>query len=409
MNRRDLLKEYGSPAYIYDLAEVRATYTTLRTALPDPCTLYYSLKANPHPALVAQLIKLGCRAEISSRGELAIALQSGGQGSEALYTGPGKTTLEITTAIRSGVTCFSVDSVVDIQRVAAVARQEMTMVRLLLRINPAQEIRGFGLTMTGVPSQFGIDAQQVLHQPDAFADTDWTRLSGFHIYMGTNLFAAPVLLQTFEVASQIIARLIRCLQIQPEIIDLGGGFGYPFAAQGEGIDVTGLRQPLEHLLDQYFVGWRQGYPTIAFESGRYLVAQAGTLYCTVQDVKVSQGQTFVITDSGIHHLGGMSGLRRILSSGVEAQHLTPEISSGQINNAHIVGALCTPMDHWARGVTITQFSPGDIMAIPNVGAYGLTGSLIGFLSRETPVEIVLDGEAIKDVSQLHIERRVRGN
>lgn len=407
MNVQRLLEEYGSPAYVYDLAEVRAAYAALRRALPAESTLFYSLKANPHPAIVAELHRLGCRAEVSSVGELHSALTAGCAPEGCLYTGPGKTLHEITYAFEHGTTCFSIDSPTDLRKVASVAQRMNTPARLLLRVNPSESVPGLGLTMTGAPSQFGADADWVRRAPQDFASGEWARIVGFHIYMGTNIPKTETLLQTFAVASRLAVELAEVLEIDLEVVDLGGGFGHPFASSGERPDLSGLREPLEGLLNDWLPGWKSGKPHVAFESGRYLVGSSGTLFCTVQDVKESQGRPFVVLDSGIHHLGGMAGLRRVPRIGAELICADREAAETTLHNAHVVGPLCTPLDHLAQGVDLPGLTPGTVMVVRNVGAYGLTGSLLGFLSREAPVEIVCDGEQIQEASQILLTRCAR--
>jgi diaminopimelate decarboxylase len=407
VNVQTLLAEYGSPAYVYDLDQVRVAYAALRRALPVASTLYYSLKANPHPALVGELRRLGCQAEVSSTGELQTALDCGYQPERCLYTGPGKTLYEIRYAFERGATYFSIDSPTDLRKVALVAEQMNRPARVLLRINPSEAVPGLGLTMTGGPSQFGADADWVRHAPQDFASTAWAQVIGFHIYMGTNITTTATLLQTFAVASRLAVELADVLGIDLQIVDLGGGFGHPFATTGERCDFSALREPLESLLDDRFPGWRSGTPHVAFETGRYLVASSGTLFCTVQDVKESQGRPFVVLDSGIHHLGGMAGLRRVPRIGAELMCADRPAAETTLHNAHVVGPLCTPLDHLAQGVDLPSLSPGTILAVRNVGAYGLTGSLLGFLSRDAPVEIVLDGEHVKEASQILLVRCAR--
>jgi diaminopimelate decarboxylase len=402
-----LLEQFGSPAYIYDLAEIRAAHTALRRALPAASTLYYSLKANPHPAIVAELDRLGCQAEVSSVGELHAALTAGCAPERCLYTGPGKTLHEITYAFEQGTTCFSIDSPLDLRKVSSVAQRMNIPARMLLRVNPSESVPGLGLTMTGAPSQFGADADWVRRAPQDFASTEWARIVGFHIYMGTNIPKIETLLQTFAVATRLAVELAEVLDIELQIVDLGGGFGHPFASSGERPDLSGLREPLEGLLDDWLPGWRNGSPHVAFESGRYLVGSCGTLCCTVQDVKESQGRPFVVLDSGIHHLGGMAGLRRVPRIGAELISADGAAADTLLHNAHVVGPLCTPLDHLAQGVDLPGLTPGAVIAIRNVGAYGLTGSLLGFLSREAPVEIVCDGERIKEASQILLTRCTR--
>lgn len=128
----------------------------------------------------------------------------------------------------------------------------------------------------------------------------------------------------------------------------------------------------------------------------------------MEDVKVSKNQTFVILDTGIHHLGGMSGLNRLLRARITfipQKKITPQ---NVLENVSIMGPLCTPLDCLARGVHIAQVTPGDVLTVPNVGAYGLTASLLGFLSHDTPVEVILDGGMITHVSRIQLQRQTIG-
>lgn len=406
MNIHTLLDRFGSPAYVYELADVRAAYAALRRSLPEPSIVYYSLKANPHPTLVAALQRLGCRAEVSSVGELTTALGSA-QPDHCLYSGPGKTMRELVFALEQGVTHIGVDSPADLRKVAMAAEQCGRPAQIVLRVNPDRAVANLGLTMTGGPSQFGADAEWIRSAPHEFTDTPWARVVGFHIYMGTNIAETTTLLQTFDIASSLAVELAEALDIKLELVDLGGGFGQPFAHPQPRYDFSDLREPLTAMLNERLPGWRDGRPQIAFESGRYLVGGSGTLYCTVQDVKHSQGRPFVILDSGINHLGGMAGLRRVPRIGAQLVGVDAAAAAPIMQQATIVGPLCTPLDYLAQGVDLPQLQPGDVVAIRNVGAYGLTGSLIAFLSHPPAVEIVLDDDDVIHASQLTLTRQAR--
>jgi diaminopimelate decarboxylase len=175
------------------------------------------------------------------------------------------------------------------------------------------------------------------------------------------------------------------------VLDLGGGFGAPFAKAGEAVDLTALRPLLTELLDTELPGWREQSPQVVFESGRYLVGTAGTLLTAVLDVKRSQGKDIVVLESGINHLGGMSGMRRLppLSPSL-VQAAGP--NEGPLLDAVVVGPLCTPLDTWTRNVKLPPLRPGDLVAVPNVGAYGLYASLVAFLGHPLPVEAVVDSD-----------------
>jgi diaminopimelate decarboxylase len=403
MNLHELAERFGTPAYVYELADVRAAHRDLRAALPPASTLYYSLKANPHPRLVGALAELGCRAEVCSQGEVTAALAAGVQPTGLLLTGPGKTAETIEHAVVRGVRRFSVDSPTDLARVGRVAARHGVHAECLLRVNADEPVPGMGLAMTGTASQFGADSSWVLREPELFRRSYAARVTGLHLYMGTNVQDEQTLLRQFEVAATIAARLRTVLGDLDEV-DLGGGFGAPYARAGHRPRFDHLADRLADLLDTRLPGWRAGQPRIAFESGRYLVADAGVLLCRVVDVKVSKGQTFTVLDAGINHLGGMAGLRRLPPIVPTLQQVPGDDSvarDGTVPTA-VVGPLCTPLDTFTRSTDLPAPRPGDLVAVPNVGAYGMTASLLAFLSHPTPVEVVTDGGVPAAVSRLHL-------
>jgi diaminopimelate decarboxylase len=300
------------------------------------------------------------------------------------------------------VTRFSVDSPDDLARVGALAAGRGIRADCLLRINADEPVAGMGLAMTGVASQFGADASWVASRPELFRGNPAARVTGLHFYAGTNLHDEDTLLRQFEVAVRLAARLAPVLTGIAEV-NLGGGFGTPYARAGDRPRFGSLAGRLTGLLDGHLPGWRSGSPTVSFESGRYLVGDAGTLLCRIVEVKASKGKTFVVLDAGVNHLGGMSGLRRLLP-------LMPTLlpladgDPGRPVPCTVVGPLCTPLDLLARDVRLTDPRPGQIAAIPNVGAYGLTASLLAFLGHPAPVEVVIDVDDVVSVSQLRLDR-----
>lgn len=398
----------ATPAYVYDLAEVRRNADRLAAALPVGATICYSLKANPHPLVQDALRRCGSWAEVCSRGELDAALEAGFAPARVLYTGPGKRDVDVEHALSHGVREFSVDSPHGLAQLDRLAATAGTTVRCLLRINGDTPARGQGLTMTGVPSQFGADAGWVLARPERFTGTPHARVVGLHLYMGTNLSSVAGLLGQFEQALTTAAAVRDALArhgVLLDTLDLGGGFGAPFARVGSAVDLTGLRAGLGALLDRHSPGWRDGLPRLVFESGRYLVATAGTLLVRVLDAKISHGQRIVVLDAGINHLGGMSGLRRLPPLTPHVVELEP--ATGPIAPTLVSGPLCTPLDVWNRSAPLPALEPGRLLAVRNVGAYGLHASLVAFLGHPAPLEIAVDGDTVVDVSQLQLTRTAR--
>ncbi|WP_310976901.1 MULTISPECIES: type III PLP-dependent enzyme [unclassified Amycolatopsis] len=397
----EIADRHGTPAFVYDLDAVRRAHADLTAALPSPSTVYYSVKANPHPRIIALLHALGCEAEVSSTGEIDAALGAGVPPEAVLLTGPAKTPETVAHALSHGVTRFSVDSPDDLARVDDLARRSGTEARCALRVNADEPVPGAGLSMTGTSSQFGADLSWVLAETPRFTGFGHARVTGLHLYMGTNLTEEKDLLAQFEVGIGIAEKLAVLFPDLGEI-DLGGGFGLPYARAGERPRFTGLAAALETLLDDRLPGWRDGAPRVSFESGRYLVGDCGVLLSRVVDVKESKGTRYVLLDTGVHHLGGMSGLRRIPSISADV------LASGEVEvedePVTVAGPLCTPLDVLARGARLPSTGIGDLVGVPNAGAYGPTAGLLAFLGHPAPAEAVVDGGRLESASRLHVTR-----
>jgi diaminopimelate decarboxylase len=400
---RELAERYGTPLYVYDLDRVRAARRSLFAALPVSFELFYAMKANPHPE-VARVLRDGpgpsCRAEISSAGELSAGLEAGFVAGECLYTGPGKTDAELAEAIGRGIRVFSVESLTDMQHVGAVASRHGAVAECLIRVNSLSAGASTGIRMMGKPSQFGIDAETLPALMPELTSVPGTRAAGAHFYTMSNAANEASLLSEFEQAVRSAVRLAD-LGLPLEFLDIGGGFAAPYAVPGERAAYPTLRAGLERVLDQHLPGWRVGTPRLACESGRYLVAGCGALLCRVVNIKTSRDNTFVVLDGGINVMGGLSGIGRLLPVAVRLD----DAESTQI--ANLVGPLCTPGDMLGRDVRVPKLTIGDVITVPNVGAYGVTASLVNFLGRPAPTEVLISGGAVVSVSRLESRRAYR--
>lgn len=388
-----LAVRYGTPLYIYQLADVRAAAARLRAALPAGAALYYSLKANSEPDVVAAAAGSGLAAEISSVGELAAVLAANVPAGQCLYTGPGKTDSEVRHALANGVRRFSVESKGDYRRLVRCAEDLGTAASCLVRINPPRGAAGSGLRMTGKPSPFGVDLDDL--DAIAAAADDRVPIVGTHVFSATNVTSAAELVAELDLNAATTADARRILGPRHDfrVANLGGGFAAPFARAGEPVGYPRLRAELAAVLDERLDGWRERRPRVAFESGRAVSGPAGTLLVTVTDVKCSRGTAQVVLDGGINVLGGMSGLGRLLPNRIEALPLDVGATTEGAPMT-LVGPLCTPLDVLAPRADGRVPVAGSVLAVPNVGAYGLHASLIGFLGRTMPGIVVLDGHRV---------------
>lgn len=399
----DLAARYGTPLYVYELDSVDAAAESLSAALPRGTRLRYSLKANPHPAVVARLAARGLDPEISSSGELAAVQRAGIAAGRCLYTGPGKTRAELDLALRAGVRLFSVESAVDRDRLAAAAAAEhLGDVRCLIRVNAGGPTGGDGLRMSGMPSQFGVDVGILEPGHTLLRRFGPVHPVGLHFFASSNASGPDALLRQFT-ENLSAAAYAEDLGLPLRLLDLGGGFPAPFAVPGRTESLEPLREPLTASLDRAFPSWRDGSPRVDFESGRALTAGCGVLVTTVLDVKQARGHTYVVLDAGVETLGGMSGLGRLLAPGTVPIPLDAAADDMFAHvEAALVGPLCTPLDVHNRRVVLPVPRVGQLLAVPNVGAYGPTAGLLGFLSRPIAAEAVLDGGVVAGVRRLEL-------
>lgn len=398
----ELTLRYGTPAYLYQLPVLNSAIEELRAALPDPHRLYYSMKANPHPDVVAAIARQGVCLEVSSLKEINVAVESS---KNVLYTGPGKTHDSVTSALDAGVRRFSVESVAERERIGEVASKRGLRVEILVRLNVRDDARA-SWRMGSQASQFGIDVGDITQLRAAAASSNEVQFRGFQ------LFAASNIRDEAEVASSICSSIRAAAEARRYVessvfeLDLGGGFPASFGVAPTHRDWTGLSNAIQPTLDKYFPGWRRGEPLVSFESGRAIAGPMGTLLTTVLDIKCTRGRQFAVLDSGINHLAGMSGTGRAF-----LPRMAPEIVFRQdeayrsVFEGDLVGPLCTPADVLVRQAHFGDLGIGDILAFKSVGAYGLTASLLGFLSHNSPLEIVIDKSAsVVSASRLAVSR-----
>ncbi len=383
-----------TPYYAYDLDVAEQRVSELFDVFPSNSELFFSFKANPLPGLASAIGAAGARADLTSPGEIDAAVAAGFDLGLALYGGPGKNRDEFVHALSMGIRSFSIESFHDLGALNAAVANVDGDVQVLLRVNPMEPPRA-KLVMSGVASQFGFEEEDLLaHGP--LERSPGVNIVGFHIYWGTQVGGPDELAACFSNAVTTAEALATSLDIPLDILNLGGGFPWPYAVDGSGPDLSPLREPLAALRSG---DGAASSATWWFESGRHCTASCGHLVTRVMDRKVSKDKEFVILDSGINHLGGMTGLGRIPRFAIRM--IPPNNRSADTLVADVVGQLCTPLDLVGRKVEIpTDLAIGDVVAIPNVGAYGASGSLTNFLSRPAVLEACHRSGKITSIEQL---------
>jgi diaminopimelate decarboxylase len=261
-----------------------------------------------------------------------------------------------------------------------------------LRVNPGAEVQGGAMRMGGKPAPFGVDEESLDEVTDTLLADPAVEFRGLHIFSGTQILDATVLVNQYrrglEIARRLAARLGRPLAT----LDFGGGLGVPYFATESPLDMHKLREQLQALMAEIEGDRRLAGTRFLVEPGRYLVAEAGVYVARVNDIKVSRGKTFYILDGGMnHHLAASGNLGQVIKRNFPLA-VVNRLGEPTSQSVDVVGPLCTPLDTLARDASLAPAEVGDLVGIFQSGAYGLSASPLGFLSHPTPAEVlVADG------------------
>lgn len=398
---RKCVDQFRTPLYIYNIETVNSNYKYLKASLPENSDIYYSLKANSNDVIVKSIIQMGAGAEVSSLNELNIAINNGIELNNILYTGPGKTDYEIHDIVKKNVGCVSIETLEELKCILHYSHSLNKEVSILIRLNPEYKpITNTGIRMTAISSQFGFDTSVVSHLMKLIKESKNLIFKGFHIFNGSNINDENELIENFKENIRISYYLSEEFQTPLKTLNIGGGFPAPYGQKGEVRKFYNLKKHINDLMVDLF---GDNQPRLIFESGRYIVGTSGVLFGEVQANKSNKNDNYLILDYGINAIGGMSAIGRLPTTNYDFIGLSSN-EDRKKNIYKVVGPLCTPMDYISRRVELNSLKRGEILGIPNVGAYSLSASLINFLSRDLPTEVIVKGEKIISASKLKIIR-----
>jgi diaminopimelate decarboxylase len=374
-----------TPLFVYDFDLIAKRIARFRAAFPDTLALHYAIKANAMPQLLTAIAPLVDGLDVASEGEMALALKSGGR--HISFAGPGKRDRELEAAIIAEVT-LNLESEGEAKRALAIGERIGTTPKVAVRVNPDFDLRGSGMRMGGGAKPFGVDADRAaaLVKSLITAGADWR---GFHIFAGSQALDADAIITTQGQTLDLAASLTDTIGVTPPLVNLGGGFGVPYFPKDTAVDLERVGEALSERLAALPHSLMNA--RFAIELGRYLVAEAGVYLTRIVDRKVSHGETFLVTDGGLHHQLAASGNFGTVVRRNYPIAIASRFASAPEEVVSIVGCLCTPLDRLGDMINIPRAEVGDMVAIFMAGAYGRSASPGGFLGHPEPPELLVNG------------------
>jgi diaminopimelate decarboxylase len=393
-----LMRQYGSPLYVVDQEDFETTLLYIKRAFSDAANkigttakLYYASKALLTSDVVRWVIDAGLSVDVSTGGELAVALAAGAKGERLGLHGNNKSLVEIGKAIASDVGAIVIDSELEIERIAAVAAAAGKTQAVRLRVNSGVHAHTHEHLATAREDQkFGVALSDVEELVGKIRSHSHLRFLGLHSHIGSQIFVVDGFVAAAERLLDVHAQLLKHGDV-PEL-NLGGGFGIAYTEADKPLAIADMATRIMQAVAAKCSALGIAVPKLAFEPGRIIAGPAGiTLYSvgTIKDVTVSE-QGMGATRKYVSVDGGMSdNARPALYQAEYSAMIASRVTSATPALVRVVGKHCESGDIVVRHDFLpSDIAVNDVLAVAATGAYCFSlSSNYNFLTRPAMVAV----------------------
>jgi len=377
-----LARTVGTACYCHSPATLERHYRVFSEAFAGEKVLVcYAMKANSNQAVLRTLAKLGAGADVVSGGELKRALAAGIPPGKILFSGVGKTEIELRAALAANILCINVESEPELELLSRLAAETGRTARISVRVNPDVDAGTHHKISTGrSENKFGIPLSRAREVYAHAARLPGIEVTGTDVHIGSQITD----LSRMETAFRILSEFVQALRADGHTIshvDLGGGLGIPYYLDREAPPAPDAYAEMVKRVT-HNLGC-----TLIFEPGRMIVGNAGILVTRVIYVKHGEAKNFVIIDAAMNDL-----IRPTL---YEAHHdivpLVQATRDARTIIADVVGPVCESGDYLALDRTMPEPKADDLLAIMTAGAYGAVQSST-YNTRPLVPEVLVKGD-----------------
>ena len=352
-----------TPYYIFDEAVLKARADTLRSLLPKGAGLVFAVKANPFLAKWAA--EITDRLELCSPGEVFLCEDAGIGPEKFVVSGVWKEEGFIDGLLSRGgeKATYTVESPAQFELLKTLAEKHGVTLSLLFRLSSG--------------NQFGMDEDTLVPLALACEACENLRFEGVQFYSGTQKFSLKKIGREVEKLFGLVKKL-EDLGLKVPEVEYGPGFPVTYF-EGESFDEPAYFGELCDLLAA------TGYEgKLTFETGRGLAAACGDYVTAVQDIKHTDGASYLVTDGGIHQLAYYGQMMAMKRPFVDVLPSSPEPDGGEGREYTVVGALCIVNDVLFKGLYLKNANRCDRIIFHRTGAYCVTEGIALFLTRDLP-------------------------
>ena len=370
-----LIKEFGSPLYVYDENILRRQCQKIKLFKDiEKFSIAYSVKANSSLALLQIIRSEGIRVDVVSLGEVYLAQAAGYTNEEILFLSNNLSHETIKEVVSQNIS-FCADALSQLDTYFSFHPKKPA----IIRINPSQGAGHHQKVITAGKVKFGIDYADI---PSTFqiAEKYKNKICGLHFHIGS-LFLEP------DIFHKTIIQVLELATGYPSIeyLDFGGGFGIPYRSEDKEFPIEGYVKKLSSVLQKWTTKNKRKV-NFSIQPGRYLVAQSGVAIATVCSIKTNSSIRFIGTDLGFNLL--------LRPEFYGAYHEIINASRNDTPNSlcTIVGNICESGDVLGKNRFLPQATQeGDHLLIKDTGAYGFSMAS-NYNSILKPAEILFTHE-----------------
>jgi diaminopimelate decarboxylase len=380
-----LAERYGTPLYVYSAGMIRERVLAFQQSFRNQDhAICYSVKANSNLSILKLLASLGCGFDVVSGGELQrVSRVRRSAAKTVVFSGVGKTVAEMEAALKTGILLFNLESASELDAVARTAAKLKKKARVAMRVNPDVPADTHPYISTGLHKhKFGVPIASARELYGRIAKAKYLHAAGVSVHIGSQIRD----FLSFAAAMERVATLVRQLRQDGHdihFVDAGGGMGINYRDGSD--DFSSLANEYAKAI----TGPLQGLKIkLLLEPGRAIVGPAGVLLTRVVYRKTNGDKNFVIVDAAMNDL--------IRPSLYQAQHqiVLVQATNASPETVDIVGPICESGDFFARDRELPITAEGDLLAILDVGAYGMVLAS-NYNTRPRAAEILVDGKVAK--------------
>lgn len=374
----EIATKYGTPSFVYSRAALEENYKAYEKSLAGcKSQICFAVKANSNIGVLNVLARLGAGFDIVSGGELTRVIRAGGQPSNVIFSGLGKTVQEIRYALDLQIKCFNVESPAELDRIDKIAGEMDVIAPVSLRINPDIDAGTHPYISTGLrDNKFGIESQKAYEIYKSASALRNINLIGVDCHIGSQITSIEPFLDSIDLMLEIVDNLTES-GVNISHLDIGGGLGVRYGSESIPSPEELLSAVMQRFVDRDL--------TLIVEPGRSIAANAGIFLTRVEYLKFGTEKNFAVVDGAMNDLirpALYGAWQKIVSVALKSP--TPSRST----RFDVVGPICESSDFLGKDRDL-MIDEGDLLAVMSAGAYGFVMSS-NYNTRPRSPEVLVD-------------------